>query len=426
MQKKVTKGSSSSYDIELVVNPQDYAKAREKMLKEFQKDLNLPGFRKGFVPMHLVEENIKPEYLSMGIYENMVNTGLQEVVKENDTIRFIGEPYDLKQDKKGEDTVITLKLDIFPEVEIKGDSWKSYAMNAIQSEATQEEMDDALLRLKKNYADYQDAETIAQDSISKVSMSFLDKDGQEVDKGTLYVGEQEFDEFPFFKKNFIGKNKSESFELDYSEKDFPPTVHCKKADVKAKKVNFTITDVKNVVLPDINEATLEKLFGKDAEVKTEAQLMTYIKDSISQQKFDTELMKEVEEFLKVMREKHMSIDIPNTLLDQEFSVRIQNLEKRFGGQEKMKQYITQMGEEKAKAFLDDIKSAAKESLEKFFILQKVADILELDINWENPSDLEVEKKLYEKLGQASSKKTSEKEEKEPKEKKSPAKKTTKK
>jgi FKBP-type peptidyl-prolyl cis-trans isomerase (trigger factor) len=100
MQKKVTKGTGAFYDIELTLTTDDYAKGKEKALKEFQKDLTLPGFRKGFVPMHLVEEHIQPEYISLSIYEHLINKGLQEVVAENTTIKFVGEPYDMKQDKK--------------------------------------------------------------------------------------------------------------------------------------------------------------------------------------------------------------------------------------------------------------------------------------------------------------------------------------
>ena len=46
MQKKVTKGKGAFYDIELTLTADDYAKGKEKALKEFQKDLTLPGFRK--------------------------------------------------------------------------------------------------------------------------------------------------------------------------------------------------------------------------------------------------------------------------------------------------------------------------------------------------------------------------------------------
>jgi hypothetical protein len=36
----------------------------------------------------------------------------------------------------------------------------------------------------------------------------------------------------------------------------------------------------------------------------------------------------------------------------------------------MEEYFKNMGDEKAKAFFEDITKAAEESLEKFFILQK--------------------------------------------------------
>ncbi len=397
MQKKVTKGNGAFYDIELTLTADDYAKGKEKALKEFQKDLSLPGFRKGFVPMHLVEEQVKPEYVSLSVYEHLINKGLQEVVWKNKTIKFVWEPYDMKQDKKGEETVVSLKLDIFPEVEVKNGDWTSLSMKSISPKATKEEIDEAMTRLKKNYADYKDTDVISRNSISKVSMSFLDKDGKEVDKWTLYVWEQEFDEFPFFVNTFVGKKKWEEFSIEYKEKDLPPTVQSKKPEAKSVKVSFNLIDIKDVVLPEINEETLTKLFGKDSEVKNESDLLKYIDDSISAQKFDTELIKEVEDFLNIIREKHMEVAIPQTLLNQEVRVRLENLEKRFWGKEKMEEYFKQMGEDKAKTFVDDISAAAKESLEKFFILQKVADELKLDINREKPVDLEIEKKLYDKL-----------------------------
>jgi FKBP-type peptidyl-prolyl cis-trans isomerase (trigger factor) len=144
----------------------------------------------------------------------------------------------------------------------------------------------------------------------------------------LYVGEQEFDEFPFFVDTFVGKKKSEEFSIEY-KKDLPPTVQTKKPEAKPTKILFTLTDIKDVVLPEINEETLTRLFGKESEVKNESDLLKYIDDSISAQKFDTELIKEVEDFLKIIRDKYMEVNIPQTLLNQEVHVRLENLEKRF-------------------------------------------------------------------------------------------------
>jgi len=55
-------------------------------------------------------------------------------------------------------------------------------MKKIESKATDAEVDEALLNLKKNYADYQDTDKIEKDTVSKVAIDFLDKDGTELEK----------------------------------------------------------------------------------------------------------------------------------------------------------------------------------------------------------------------------------------------------
>lgn len=94
----------------------------------------------------------------------------------------------------------------------------------------------------------------------------------------------------------------------------------------------------------------------------------------------------------------MKVAIPQTLIEQEFNTRIKSLMERFGGNDKMTEYFKKIGDEQGKKFLDDIKTAAADSLEKFFILQKIVEILKLDVNREKPGHLEIETKLFEKMG----------------------------
>jgi FKBP-type peptidyl-prolyl cis-trans isomerase (trigger factor) len=85
-------------------------------------------------------------------------------------------------DKDDAKKTISVKLDIYPEVEVKDDKWKKNKMKKIESKATDAEVDEALLNLKKNYADYQDTDKIEKDTVSKVAIDFLDKDGTELEK----------------------------------------------------------------------------------------------------------------------------------------------------------------------------------------------------------------------------------------------------
>lgn len=398
MEKKFKKGPSANYEIEITISQAEQDEAKDIILKHFQKDFEMAGFRKGMAPLDAVEKNTKPEYIQMGIYEHLINKGLQELIKDNPELKLIGEPYDFKQTKEGDKTVMTMKLDVFPEVEVLNDERQKEQLPAITSAATKEEIDTAVASLKKNYADYQDTDSIAPETISKIEMEFLDADGKVLEKGHNYVGEQEFAESKRYEKEFMGKKKGDTREVEYNEKTLPAVYHYKKTEGEAKKVKLLIQDVKKIVLPEMNEEMLKKLFGPESEVKTEAQLIDFIKESISHQKFEAELVKSIEWLLQKVKGKHMKVAVPQTLVEQEFNTRIKSLMERFGGNDKMTEYFKKIGDEQGKKFLDDIKTAAADSLEKFFILQKIVEILKLDVNREKPGHLEIEQKLFEKMG----------------------------
>ena len=398
MNKKLTEGKNCDYIITVSFWDEDKSKVRWHVLEHFAKDMKIPWFRAGKVPMHIVEKNIEPVYIDMTITEHLINDAIQEILKENKDIKFIGEPhgYETKEDKWT--TNVTFHLDVYPEVKVDGKKWESIKMKEIKVEATDKEVEDSLLNIQKNYADYKDAETISdKNTISKLGLEFVDKNGKTVDKWTTYLWETEFNEDKFWAKTFNGKKKKEEIELAYDEKKLPQVLHAKKGE--AKKVKITIQDVKEVVLPELNDKMIEKLFGKDAEVKTNAELRAYIKKEIVNQKEENELVQTIENYLNDVRKSGVNVVIPKTMIDQEFKVRMDNLKHRFGSEDKVKEYFTQLGEEKSKEFVEGVQSAAAESLEKFFILNKITELLWLNINWndQNQEPLFVEKQIYGKL-----------------------------
>ena len=391
MNKKLTEGKNCDYIITVSFWDEDKSKVRWHVLEHFAKDMKIPWFRAGKVPMHIVEKNIEPVYIDMTITEHLINDAIQEILKENKDIKFIGEPYGYETKEDKWTTNVTFHLDVYPEVKVDGKKWEGIKMKEIKVEATDKEVEDSLLNIQKNYADYKDAETISdKNTISKLGLEFVDKNWETVDKWTTYLWETEFNEDKFWAKTFNGKKKKEVIELAYDE-------HAKKGE--AKKVKITIQDVKEVVLPELNDKMIEKLFGKDAEVKTNAELRAYIKKEIVNQKEENELVQTIENYLNDVRKSGVNVVIPKTMIDQEFKVRMDNLKHRFGSEDKVKEYFTQLGEEKSKEFVDGVQSAAAESLEKFFILNKITELLWLNINWndQNQEPLFVEKQIYGKL-----------------------------
>jgi len=103
-----------------------------------------------------------------------------------------------------------------------------------------------------------------------------------------------------------------------------------KENLTIKEIRFIIKDTKKVVLPELTTETIEKLFGKESEVKTHDQLLEYIKKEISKQKEDNTLMQTIDKFLQIVQSKYMHVSIPQTLVTEEFKVRLKSFEDRFG------------------------------------------------------------------------------------------------
>ncbi|HBB03705.1 TPA: hypothetical protein DCZ39_02245 [Patescibacteria group bacterium] len=49
--------------MQITITTKEFEDAKLIMLKEFQKDYEVPGFRKGSAPLDMVEKNINPEYV---------------------------------------------------------------------------------------------------------------------------------------------------------------------------------------------------------------------------------------------------------------------------------------------------------------------------------------------------------------------------
>ena len=407
MAYSLKKGDKSNYEVVITFSEWDKAHEESHVLQHLAASVNLPGFRKGHVPMDIVKQQFTPETLNLEIEEHIINHEIKNMLKEHEEIKFIGEPYGYKKDDKKDPITITLYIDVYPEVEVKNDSWKKEKIDAVETKVEKKEVEDAYLTLRKNYANYEEAETLELDTISKISMEFLDKEGKVIDKGTTYLGEPEFNEDNFWKDTFLGKKKGEVIELDYKEKKLPQVLLSKSED-KPTKVRLTIKDIKKQILPDFTPETIAKLFGKDAGVKNEEDLKNHIEKTLKEQKYMNELVHNIEHYITTLREKFFSVIIPQTMINEEFKSRLASLEQRFGSKEKVQEYLKSLKEEDATKFITDIQNAAAESLEKFFILTEVAQLLNIDIDRNSKEELAVEKKLYEYFNPSDTANTEEK------------------
>jgi len=394
MDYKLIKWKNSNYEVVLTVAQNDFDWLKSKVLVSFQKDMSVQWFRKGHVPMNMVEQNVKPEYLKVWIYEEAIHEWIEKVINENPDIKFIWQIYDLNQNEENDKVLLTFKLDVYPEVETKNDNWKIYEAKPIDDSVEAKEIDDAILNIKRQYAEYKEVENVSLDSIFKVRFDYKDKDGNIVDKGSAILAKEEFEEFPQMKTIFMDRKKAEKFEIDYDQ-NLPILLQNRKENVTPTKMEFDIIDIREVVLPEFTEANIAKFFEKDG-LKTEDELRVKISEVIKTQKYETGLVQTIEDFIGKSMDS-LNVEIPKTILEEEIKSRYKSLQDRLGWEEKFKEYIEKQGQENREKMAQDIATASKESLQKFLIFRKLVELMEIDGNIDWEKQFEAEEKVYQKL-----------------------------
>ena len=396
--------NASNYIITMKLTPADWDEMTQNALKQFQKEVKEPGFREGHVPLDIVQKKVSPQYLEIATIEEAIHKTTKKLIKEHEDKQFIGTIYELDKNQEvdpSEGYEFTFKLDVYPEVVVENDNWKKATVEKIDSAAQEDEIDETIMNLRKQYASYDPAETVDASSVFKVSFRHLDWD-TELEKWSAYFGKEDIDEFPILEEIFFGKKENDPFSRDYDKNEFPPMLHARatKEDsedlVEPKSTEYTVTDIKTMTLPDFTPENIKKFFGND-EVKTEEELRTRIATLIEQQKKEGMLMQAVDKTLDQVTDS-IKVTIPKTLTDEELKTRMKSLEERLWGPDWVKKYYEQIWEEKKNEMLWEVQRAAHSSLTKFFVLRKFVELLDLgEVNRQKPMD--VEQKVYDKLAE---------------------------
>lgn len=391
--KYTLKEAASAYIVAVTFDDADTSAAKDKVLKTYQKDVKVPGFRPGHAPMSVVESQVNPEYLKAAIHEQIITDQLRQMVEEKNDIQWIGNPHTIDRNiEKGE---ITYTLDVYPEVKVLNEDWKKVAMKAITPEVTDEQRDEVWTNFTKQYADYQDTETIEDGTVATIQLSYQDKDGTEIFAKRDFVGDEDKTKDTDLKTLLEGKKKEETIELTYTKKCVPADWHYTKDDAKPAKLVATVSDIKKQVIPTFDRAQIVKLFGEEAKPQNEAELVEMITESVKVENYNNAMMQQTEAAIDELTKNSVEVTVPQTIVEQETSERLKSMQDRFGGEENFKKYLEQMADDQKQEMMISIQTAAKQSLTKFLVLQKFVELLELDVDWKK--QLDAEHKIYEKL-----------------------------
>ena len=264
-------------ELSLTVAKEDYAENKKKRLNEYRKKAEFKGFRKGMVPMSLVEKMYGGNALVDSV-NDIIAEALNNFIKENN-LKVLGEPLPSEDTphnvwEDGNDFSFKFDLAQNPEVSFELSSADEIPYYTITvTEAAKKEMKENIL---KQYGSLEEGKKAKADD-------FLIVDFEQGDlkvEGT-YVAIRSIAEAA--KASFVGVkagdvldvNVNEAFE---NETDRAAMLKVSKDELAGIEPMFkmTVKNVKTFVNAPLTEETFEKAFG----VKTEAEFDAKIEERI--------------------------------------------------------------------------------------------------------------------------------------------------
>ena len=271
-------------ELTLSVSAEDYADSRKKKLSDFRKKADIRGFRKGMVPMSLVEKMYGQQALADAV-NDVISAALNDFIRENE-LKVLGEPLpseDNPQNDWANAGDFTFKFDIAqnPEVSFelsKDDEIVYYTITV--TEAAKKEMKDNLL---KQYGSLEDGKKAKADDFIIVDF----EQGETKVEGT-YVALRNVAEAA--RKSFVGVkpgdvldvNVNEAFE---NETDRASMLKVSKDELATLDPMFkmTVQSVKTFVNAPLTEETFEKIFGVKTEEEFDAKIEERIRAEYAQE-----------------------------------------------------------------------------------------------------------------------------------------------
>ncbi len=245
----------SGFTMEFSVSEEAFKKAENEAYMKNRKSINVPGFRKGKAPKHIIET-----YYGKGVFfEDAINACIPDAfdaaVKEAG-ITVVGSPsFDLVS-TEGD---IVLKAVGFVKPEVSIDGYKGIEVEKKVDEVSDADVDAEIENTRKRNARAIDVtdRAAAMDDIANIdyegSIDGVPFDGGKGAGHDLKLGSGSF--IPGFEEQIVGKNIGEEFDVNVT---FPEDYHASELAGKAAVFKTKLNALKFEELP-----TLDDEFAKD-------------------------------------------------------------------------------------------------------------------------------------------------------------------
>ena len=304
----------------------DYQEKVDKSLKTFRQKAQIPGFRKGMVPMSLVKKMYGKSVIAEEV-NKLLSEKVYDYIKSNN-VNMLGEPLpnEEKQQVIDFDTMEEFEFvfDIALAPEFKAEVSNTDKVDYYTIEVTDEMVENQVKAYTQRNGKYDQVSAYEDNDMLKGLIAELDENGNTKEGGIQVEGAVLM---PSYMKNDEQKaifanakvNDVLVFNLnaayDGHDAEIASLLKIEKEAAAEMKSNFSfqVEEITRFVPGDLNQELFDQVFGKDA-VKTEEEFRAKVKEGIAAQFVADSDYKFLIDARKMLMEKVGKLEFPDALL----------------------------------------------------------------------------------------------------------------
>lgn len=371
-------------EIEIKIEGETWENALDKAYKKKNKEVKVEGFRKGTAPKNIFIKKFGIEALYMDAVDFVMDEAYQKALDEAKITPVIEPKLDITSISEKE---AVFKFTITAKPEVTLGEYKKLGIKKETVKVTKEEIDEEVSKLQNQLAEIAPKE---KGKVEKGNTAVIDfegfVDGKALDGGKgenypLEIGTNTF--IPGFEDGVIGMAIGETKELNLK---FPEDYV---ADLKGKDVKFNVTvrEIKERIIPELNEDFYKDLGYEN--IKNETEFRKEVESVITERKTADIEDAHLEKCLEKASE-NMKVELSEDIIDEEVHRMIHQFEDQLKMQGiKAEDYmqITGMTHEKMH---EQMEPEATKRIKYRYLLEAIADAEKIDFTEE-----EVNKKAEE-------------------------------
>lgn len=294
-------------------------------LKKAARNVRLPGFRPGKVPMKVMQQRFGAGVRQEVLGEVMSQSFQEAVVQEK--LRPAGQPsIEPKSLEAGKDLEYVATFEVFPEVDLV--ELEGFAVERAVADVTDADIDNIIEVFRKQQGGWEVVERAAAEG-DRVNITYVGtRDGEPFEGGSAEDSDLELGSgrmIPGFEDGIVGMAAGEEKTLELS---FPEDYHNEELQGAAVEFKVTVNRVEALELAPVDAALFAKYGVEDGG---EEQFRREVAENMARELKNAVEGKVKQQVMDALVDAHTNLEIPRALIAQEVDALRNQMFQQFGG-----------------------------------------------------------------------------------------------